>query len=401
MALTENKIRSATPKPKPFKLHDSYGLFLEVRPTGAKFFRVAYRFEGRQKTKTVGPYPATSLADARRAMRFVRGKIDHGEDPGLSTRVGKEMAPAEPETRMLWRTVAEEFIAKRKQESIARSTLSKLEHNLRRTYPALGDRAIDTLEGPDLLEVIQPFERAGKYDTAKDVRRKMSQVFQFAVATGRCKYDPAYLVKAAMVRHKSKKRPGLIDPREVGALMRAIRTHPCEPQTKAGLMLSALCALRSTELRGAAWSEIDFEARLWTIPGDRMKKDYGRHVVPLSDQALEVLMRLREWTGSGSLVFPAIREPSRWLSDATLRAALQRMGYCTATQHTQHGFRTTFSTNLNEMGWNRDWIEKQLGHHDKDDIRLAYNAAMYIDGRTQMMQAWGDWLEKHEREGYQ
>jgi len=229
--------------------------------------------------------------------------------------------------------------------------------------------------------------------------RKITQVMDYAVARGLVQHNPSLSVRRAIINRKSGSHPGLTDPKEVGGLMRAIRGFRGEATTRAGLLLSAYTFLRSGELRPARWQEIDRDRAVWTIPKDRMKGHYGDHLVPLSRQALAVLDWLEPWTGGGpdDQVFPCSFDRTRYMSNATMNAALRRLGYDTRTEHCQHGFRTTFSTTMNERGWNRDWIERQLCHVDRDEVRSAYNKALYLDQRVEMMQAYSDWLDEVER----
>jgi integrase len=396
--LKEIQIMAAKPAEKRYRLKDAQGLFVEVMPTGRKFFRVEFRLKGRLTKETIGPYPDVKLADARLRVAEIRTELRAGHAPSKIRPASFTPLDAEAAEKVSqrWETVAEEFIEKRIEEGLALTTKRQMKKNIRRTYPELGDLDIAKIKGVDLLPILRRFEEAGKFETVRDIRCRMSQVFRYGVATGRTEHDPAHMIRDALIKRKPGKRPGLTDAKDVGGLLRAIRGYEGEASTRGALLLSAHTALRSTELRGAKWAEIDFDARLWTVPKDRMKMRYGRHLVPLSTQALGILEWLRSWN-SGKLVFPAARTPGCWLSPKTANAALRRMGYDTKTQHCQHGFRTTFSTNLNEMGWNRDWIEKQLSHYDRNGIRSAYNAAIYMEGRTEMMQAWSDWLEKQEQ----
>jgi integrase len=400
--LRDAQVKGAKAADKRYRMKDAQGVFLEVMPTGKKYFRVEYRIAGRLKKETIGQYPEVSLADARRRVGEIKSDLCQGTIPdkvrtaSYCVPAAEAAAQSAKEESQKWEVVAEEFLAKRVKEGLVTSTRKKMLRNTRRTYAELGEMDVAEITGIDLLPILRRFEAAGHYEVMRDMRRRMSQVFRYAVATGKARHDPAHMIRDALVNNRPKKRPGLTDAKDVGALMRAIRGYKGEPSTWAALLLTAYTALRSTELRGREWSEIDRERRVWTVPKERMKQHYGRHQVPLSTQALEVLDWLHPWTGSGKLIFPSAHDPSRWMSENTANSALRRMGYDTKTQHCNHGFRTTFSTNLNEMGYNRDWIEKQLSHHDGDDIRTAYNAAMYLEGRSEMMQARGDWLDKVE-----
>jgi integrase len=404
MALTESQIKQAAPGPKPYKLSDGRGLYLRVAVSGSKTFVREYQFQGARRTAVLGEFPALKLALARVAAVEIGAKLKTGIDPrpARAEPSVRKSAPVEddevpPERR--WATLCDQFHAKRVAEGIAPATQNKMRWKLGKTFDEFGGRDVGSITGPEILALIERIQETGKLETAKDVHRKMSQVFQYAVGRGLVQHDPAQLVKRAVVNRKGGRHPGLTKPDEVGELMRALRGFRGEATTRAALLLSAYTFLRSTELRGAHWSEIDLTKRLWTVPGERMKGHYGEHLVPLSTQAVGVLEWLRPWTGHGKFVFVCSFDKTRHLSEATLNAALRRLGYNTRTEHCQHGFRTTFSTNMNEMGWNRDWIERQLCHVDRDEIRSAYNKALYREDRVRMMQAWGDWLDAREGVG--
>lgn len=393
MPLTESQIKAAKPKDKPYKIADGLGLALEVRPSGAKAFVVQYYFKRQKRSQTVGMFPKVKLAAARMKVVEIRSAVDEGRDPRA-----QEVAPgrAAPDDARQWRVLCEAYIAKRVKEGIADATLKKMNGNIGKTYAAFEGRQIETITPPEVLALVEKIQDTGRWETAKDVRSRISQVFQYAASRGFAENDPAHLIRNAVVKHKAGTHPGLTDGKAVGKLMLAIRKYPGHVQVKAALLLSAYTFLRSTELRGAMWSEIDLEAKLWTVPQERMKKRYGRHLVPLSTQAVEVLEYLRPWTETSGRLFPMPSDRTRPISETTLNAGLRRLGYNTRTEHCHHGFRTTASTNLNELGYNRDWIEKQLAHYDRDEVRSAYNAAIYVAGRTEMMQAWGDWLDSQE-----
>lgn len=396
MVLTETQIKQAKPGTKPYKLTDGQGLSVEVRPTGAKVFIKGYRYAGQRRSESLGAYPQVKLAGARLAAADINEKIKKGEDPraGLPRRA-KAPVPVEVPEERRWDNLCDKFIAKRVAEGIAEATEKKLRWNLGATCQEFAQRDVATIKGPEVLALIERVQEIGKFDKAKDMHRKITQVMDYAVARGLMEHNPAYSVRRAIVNRKGGKHPGLVAPLDVGALMRAIKGFHGEATTRAGLLLSAYTFLRSSEIRPARWGEIDRDEKLWTVPPERMKGHYGEHLVPLSDQAMAVLEWLHPWTGGKAedYIFPCSFDRSRYMSNATMNAALRRLGYNTRTEHCQHGFRTTFSTNMNEMGWNRDWIERQLCHVDRDEVRSVYNKALYLEDRKVMMQAYSDWLE--------
>lgn len=411
MPITETQIKSAEPADKMFKMIDGQGLSVQVRPNGNKVFVKEYRFCGERRSMTLGEFPEIKLAVARLRAAEINTKVKAGEDPRAARLRALELVKAEIDpsnqevpVQRRFHVIAEAFIRKRAQEGIAQSTLDKLNWNLGSLAKGLfRGRDIGSIKPPEVLAVIEAMQAEDKIEKAKDIHRKLSQVFDYAIGLGLVEWNPAQMTKRAVVRRKGGHHPGLTEARDVGALMRAIRLYPdgAGQNTRAALLLSAYCFLRSTELRGARWSEIDFEAATWSVPKDRMKGHKGVHIVPLSRQAVSILEGLNNWRmddeGPGDLLFPMSTDPTRYMSDATLNSALRRLGYDTRKEHCHHGFRTTFSTNMNEQGWNRDWIERQLGHTDKDDVRTAYNKALYLDGRREMMQAYADWLDESAR----
>jgi len=259
----------------------------------------------------------------------------------------------------------------------------------------LHGRDIGSIKPPEILALVEGVQEEGKIEKAKDIHRKLGQMFDYSIALGLVEWSPARMVTRAVVKKKGGEHPGLTSARDVGGLMRSIRLYPdtAGQQTRAALLLSAYTFLRSRELRGARWSEIDLDLELWTVPKDRMKGQVGDHLVPLSRQAKGILEAMALCRGDNDLVFPMPRYPDRYMSENTLNSALRRLGYDTRKEHCHHGFRTTFSTTMNEQGWNRDWIERQLAHTSKDEVRAAYNKALYLDGRKEMMQAYADWLD--------
>jgi len=403
MALTEAQIRKAVPETKMYKMTDGLGLHIQVRPNGAKVFVKEYRFLGKRRSFTIGEFPAVKLADARLKTAEINKMVKAGEDPkplpaepSVPEAAGDSDALVFVPVERRFETIADRFIEKRVAEGIAEATEKKLRWNLGFAKNHFQGRDIGSIEPPEVLELVEKVQAQGKLEKAKDVHRKVGQVFDYGIGIGMVKWNPAQMIKRAVIRTKGGRHPGLVEPTKVAGLMRAISGYDGHIPTRAGLTLSALCVLRSTELRLAKRQEIDLETARWTVPADRMKGHYGDHIVPLSEQAVTVLHGLIEWLGIDrepeAYLFPSTTHKDRPISENTLNSALRRLGYDTRKDHCQHGFRTTFSTNMNEQGWNRDWIERQLCHVDRDEVRSAYNKALYLDGRTNMMQAYSDWL---------
>lgn len=390
MPLTDAQIKSLKPGPRLTRVYDGGGLYVEVAPTGAKMFRLEYRgTDGKKRTFTVGPYPDTKLADARFERERVKRQVREGSDP-----VEERPRPAReaPKEDRRWRSLAARYIAYRRRDGAAWRTMAKLERQVNETLAILGEKAVDEITAQDILAVVRPIEDRGHVESAHEVRTRCSQIFEFAEAEGIPNSNPARVSRVAMVKRRRGSFAGLTDPREIGGLMRAIRGYSQgEPQVRAALLLSAYLFPRNTELRGMRWDEIDWKRAVWEVPAERMKMKRD-HLVPLPRQAVEVLKEIRSWTGRSPLVIPAPRDFTKMVSDMTFNQALRRIGYA-ASQHVHHGFRTTASTTLNELGFNRDWIERQLAHVEENKVRGTYNKAQYLKGRTEMMQTYADWLD--------
>ena len=400
--LTDTAIRNAKPREKPLKLPDSGGLYLLITPAGKKLWRFRYRFDGKDTTLALGSYPAVPLAGRKdpRSGRWIDGARDmrdqarrllgQGIDPTEYRKAAKASKAAAKENSL--EAVAREWHAKQSKgwaPSTAATRLSRLEKEV---FPPLGKRPVHELKAPELLKVLRQIESRGALEIAQRVRQIFSQVFRYAVATGRAERDPAADLRGALATAKTKHHPAITEPKAVGELMRAIAGYQGEPTTQAALRLAPLLFVRPGELRSAEWMEFDLEAAMWRIPAHRMKMD-AEHLVPLSKQAVKILRELLPYTEKGEYVFPSIRSRSRPMSENTLNAALRRLGY-TKEQMTAHGFRTMASTLLNEQGWNRDAIERQLAHVERNAVRSAYNRAEHLPERRKMIQAWADYLDQ-------
>lgn len=271
--------------------------------------------------------------------------------------------------------------------------IRRLELNV---FPWIGTRPVKAITAPELLAVLRRMESRGANETAHRALQVCGRVFRFAVATGRAERDPSRDLSGALAPTKEKHLASITDPQEVGALLRAIDAYEGAWITRCALRLAPLVFVRPGELRAAQWAEFDFEKAEWRIPAERMKMRV-QHIVPLSTQAVAVLRDLQPVTGRFAFAFPGVRSRFRPMSENTITAALRRMGY-TGQDMTGHGFRSMASTLLNEQGWNRDAIERQLAHGERDAVRAAYNYAQYLPERREMMQAWGDYLEQLKSE---
>ncbi len=388
MPLTTEIIESFLPKAKRFRKSDGKGLFLEISPTGTKTWKIAYRFQGGQRSAVLGLYPEISLDEARALTTKAKSTLRAGFDPFPKQ---EEESAWEP-INDTWSVVAKEFRDKRVKQGIAPLTLKKMEIMIRKTLPGLGETAVKDIRPLDLLPILRKEEENGHYENATRLRTLMGQIFRFAVATGRAEFDPSGALKGAILPPAPKHHAGLTDRRQIGGLLRAIRGFDGSPIIQTALLVLAHTFVRPGELRLAKWDEI--EGEVWVIPFARMKTK-RKHIVPLAKQTRQLLHWLRPYTRDSEWIFPQSHDVMRPMSDGTMNAALRRMGF-TSSEHVPHGFRTTASTVLNEADWNSDWIEAQLSHVQKNKVRAAYNAAQYLDGRRKMMQWWADWLEDAE-----
>ncbi|MEM8541964.1 MAG: site-specific integrase, partial [Pseudomonadota bacterium] len=257
---------------------------------------------------------------------------------------------------------------------------------------AYGNRQVTDISAQDILAVVNPIAERGHIENAHEIRTRFSQIFRYAGARGLIEHDPSSMTIGAMIKRQRGEFPGITDPKQVGKLMSAINQYREDNViVGAALLLSAYLFPRNSELRGMRWDEIDWDRELWSIPGERMKMKRD-HLVPLPSQVQTILKEVQQYDFGSELVFPSPRDPMRMLSDVTLNHALRRCGYDRNT-HLHHGFRTTASTNLNEQDWPADWIEAQLAHVSSNKVRASYNKAKYLKGRTEMMQAYADWLD--------
>ncbi len=395
MPLSDVAVRAAKPQPKPVKLSDGGGLQLLVTPTGGKLWRLAYRFDGKQKQLALGAYPAVGLADARKARDAAKATLAAGVDPSEKAKVDR--AARKVASANTFGAIADELIAKMERERKAVRTIAKVTWLLGIARPDLGQRPIADITAAEVLRVLKAVDDRGNHETAKRLRATIGGVFRYAIATTRAENDPTYALKGALTAPTVTHRAAITDPKGLGALLRAIESFDGQPTTRAALRLMPILFPRPGELRMAEWGEFDLEKAEWTIPASRMKMRRP-HRSPLPRQAIEILRDLHEITGRGKLPFHSVRTVLRPISENTLNAALRRLGYA-KDEVTAHGFRATASTLLNESGlWHADAIERQLAHIEADDVRRAYLRGEHWDERVRMMQWWADRLDQLARE---
>ena len=365
-------------------------MFLLVNPNGSKWWRLKYRIDGKQKLLSLGVYPDVGLKDARARRDEARKQIADGIDPS-HVRQAQKSAKSERAANS-FEAIAREWYAKFSPKW-AKSHASKILRRLAMdVFPWIGARPIAEINAPEVLSVLRRIEKRGAIETAHRARESCGQIFRYAIATGRAERDVAADLRGALQPVITKHHASITEPKAIGALLRDLAEYKGSPITKAALKLAPLVFLRPGELRHAEWTEINLDTAEWRIAADKMKAKV-QHIVPLSKQAVEVLNEVRPITGEGRYAFPSARTPDRPMSENTVNAALRRLGYA-SDEMTGHGFRSMASTLLNENGWNRDAIERQLAHGERDAVRAAYNYAEFLPERREMMQWWADYLDK-------
>jgi len=390
--LTELECRKAVLKDKPYRLFDGGGLYLEVHPTGAKYWRLKYRYAGKEKRIAIGVYPGVTAKQAREKAQDEKRKLTEGRDP-LAERKAEKLITKEAAENS-FEAIAREWLIRRAptlSEKHVEKVLGRLEKNL---FPWIGDRPIAEVAAPELLRTLRRVEERGAIHTAKRLLQYAGQVFRYGVATGRCERDIAADLKGALTQEKEEHRAAITDPKKVAELLRAIDGYQGSLIALCALRLAPLLFVRPGELRHAEWSEIDLDRGEWNIPAEKMKMRMP-HLVPLSRQAVEVFREIHPLTGEGQFVFPSQRTNDRPISDNTINAALRRMGIDTREEMTAHGFRAMARTILDEvLGFRPDFIEHQLAHAVRDPNGRAYNRTAHLAERRKMMQAWADYLDK-------
>lgn len=391
MALTDIEIRQASAKNREWKLSDSGGLYLLVRPNGSKLWRMKFRAEGKEQKLAFGKYPLVSLKEARIRRDEARVEIGRGGNPARRRREEKIAEVIRAGDR--FECVAEEYIEKCAQEGYAVSTISKANWFLDLLRPSIGKRPIAEITPHELLAALRRIERKGHRESARRTRSFASRVFRYAVATLRAEHDPAQPLRGALIAPIAKHYAAITDPEKLGGLMRAIDTYDGSPMTAYALKIAPHVFVRPGELRHADWSEVDLDNATWKIPAGKMKSRRP-HAVPLSRQVRDLLLELRELRGGRGYLFASLHASQRPMSENTLNAALRRLGY-SGDEMTAHGLRATASTLLNESGlWSIDAIERSLAHKDSNAVRSIYHRGQHWEERVAMAQWWSDYLDQ-------
>lgn len=386
MPLTDAEIKNAHYGAGKAKRFDGYGLFLWLKPNGSKLWRWKYRVAGMEKQLPLGIYPDVSLKQAREACEEARQLLRRGVDPAFKRKAEKVS------TGTTFDAVAAEYLRLHEHEQSA-TTQRKAKQQLRDFVANhIGDRPVDEIKPMEVLAMLKRIESVGTLETCRKVKELCGRIFRHAVATGRAERDPTQDLRGLLKAPVAVNRPAITDPRKLGELLRAIEGYQAQPSTMYALRLAPHVFLRPGELRAGRWSEIDWDAALWRVPGERMKMKRP-HLVPLSKQVLAILREIQALTGEGELMFPAIGPGQRAISENTLNSSLRRLGYDTKTEMCAHGFRATASSLLHEGGHDHAVIELQLAHKNTDKVAAAYNRSERLVDRVKLMQAWSDQLD--------
>jgi integrase len=392
MVLTDTRVRNAKPKGKSYKLSDGGGMYLLIKPDGARYWRMDYRFSGKRRTLALGVYPTITLSNARVRREEARALLAEGADPSVAKKVTKRTAKHASATT--FETIAREWLQNQRKRLVPRYStqiLARLEADI---FPQIGRRPIADIGAPGLLETLRKIEKRGALETARRLRQTCGQVFRYAIVTGRAEHDPSGDLRGALGSPGRKRGHKAMARDELPKFLNALEVYDGDPRTAIALRLMVLTFVRTGELRAARWSEmesLDGKDPVWRIPAERMKMK-REHLVPLAPQAVALMRDLRSLTGwdVSSFLFPS---PARegCMSHNTMLYALYRMGY--HGRATVHGFRAIASTALNEMGFRPDVIECQLAHQEGNAVRAAYNRAEYLSERRAMMKHWADWID--------
>jgi len=389
MSLTDTKLRNAKATGKTQKLFDGGGLYLEVSPTGRKWWRMKYRFNGKEKRLSLGVYPDVSLSDVRIAREMAKKQLFQDIDPGIAKQTEKAKIAAQSDT---FETIGLEWFQKQATvwvPSYGRTVLGRLRKD---AFPWIGKTAIGDITPKMILACLNRLTDRGAIESAYRLLNNIDHIFQYAMATDRCGSNPASGLTKALPPVKTRHLASITDVDKIPGLLRAIDIYEGTFIVKCALQLAPLTFVRPGELRNAEWSEIDLKSGLWSIPATKMKMREPL-IVPLSRQAAAILEELKPLTGDRRYVFPSLRTPLRPMSDNAVLSALRRMGFA-KDEMTGHGFRAMARTVMDEvLGVRPDILEQQLGHAVKDPNGRAYNRTKHLDARREMMQKWADYLD--------
>lgn len=388
MPLNDMQIRRAKPEAKAYTLGDGQGLSLLIEPNGSKSWRFRYRFAGKPKMISLGVYPTITLADARSRRDDARKLVAEGKNP---SEVRKEQKIAlQTESESAFEKIATEWHQMKSakwSEGYASDIMEAFQNDI---FPYVGTRPIGEIKPLELLNVLRKIEKRGALEKMRKVRQRCSEVFRYAIATGRAEFNPAADLSSALDVHQSNHFP-FLKADEIPDFLRALNSYTGSRLVQIATKLLMITGVRTIELRAALWSEFDLDNAIWEIPSERMKMRRP-HLVPLSTQALDLLNEIKIMTGNYRYVFPGRNDPNKSMSEASINQLIKRIGY--GGKVTGHGFRHSLSTILHEQGYESVWIEMQLAHVDKNNIRGTYNHALYLSQRNIMMQWYSNYILK-------
>ncbi|WP_417426263.1 tyrosine-type recombinase/integrase [Hoeflea sp.] len=399
--LTDIRIKKEKPRDKPFKIADGQGLFLYVSPSGGKLWRFRYQFGGKEKLLSIGKYPDVTLLAARAARDEAKAALRDDRDPGVAKKLRKIAGVSN--SAETFEAIAREWYELNKSQWVARHAADVITSLEKEIFPTLGALPIKQITPPEVIAVLRIIENRGAKDTARRIRQRMSAVFVYAIATGRGEHDPAATVQKAMAPLKKGRQPAITDLSDAQEMLARVDAETAHPMTKLAIRILALTAVRPGTLTGTPWQEwqdLDADAPTWRIPAERMKlrlhhkdDDNRDHLVPLSRQAIEAITALRQLSGRSPLAFPNARHVHKPMSENAMGYLLNRAGY--HHKHVPHGFRSTFSSIMNErFPADKPIIDLMLAHTPKDKVEGAYNRALHLDRRRELAEIWADMIAR-------
>lgn len=413
MSLTDIKAKNAKPLEKEYKLTDGFGMFLRVTPKGSKYWQMAYRFEGKQKLFSIGVYPAVSLSDARQRRDEARRLLAQGIDPNAKKQAEVKELKAKRDNTRSFRTVAKAWFSTKTKwsDDYGDAVWKRLETYV---FPVIGDKDVAELDTGDLLVPVKKVEALGYLEVAMRIQQYITAILRHAVQQKLIRHNPAYDMEGAVQKPQTEHRPAL-ELEEIPQLLNKIAEYKGRRLTILAIQLNLMIFIRSSELRFARWSEIDFKSKLWVIPeqreaienvkhstrGAKMKR---KHFVPLCKQAIRILKEIRQLTyeegQDDGLIFTGCYDSFKPMSENTINKALRNMGYNTKQDICGHGFRTLACSALIESGlWSEDAVELQMSHKESNSIRAAYtHKAKHLDQRRLMLQWWADFLDANSND---
>lgn len=413
MSLTDIKAKNAKPLEKEYKLTDGFGMFLRVTPKGSKYWQMAYRFEGKQKLFSIGVYPAVSLSDARQRRDEAKRLLAQGIDPNAKKQAEVKELKAKRDNTRSFRTVAKAWFATKTKwsDDYGDSVWKRLETYV---FPVIGEKDVAELDTGDLLVPVKKVEALGYLEVAMRIQQYITAILRHAVQQKLIRHNPAYDMEGAVQKPQTEHRPAL-ELEEIPQLLKKITEYKGRRLTILAIQLNLMIFIRSSELRFARWSEIDFKSKLWVIPeqreaienvkhstrGAKMKR---KHFVPLCKQAMRILKEIQQLTyeegHDDGLIFTGYYDSFKPMSENTINKALRNMGYNTKQDICGHGFRTLACSALIESGlWSEDAVELQMSHKESNSVRAAYtHKAKHLDQRRLMLQWWADFLDANRND---